>query len=78
MSYNYLKDLWSLNELISHCVQEEERLKQDRTESAHLASTSKDKRKNKKRTANKEAAITAPQKKQQKAQTKDDCFFCGA
>ena len=34
---------WTLNELISYCVQEEKRLKQDRTESAHLASTSKDK-----------------------------------
>ena len=31
VSYNYLKDSWSLNELILHCVQEEERLKQDRT-----------------------------------------------
>ena len=27
-----------------HCVQEEERLKRDKTESAHLAMTSKDKR----------------------------------
>ena len=27
VSYNYQKDTWSLNELISHCVQEEERLK---------------------------------------------------
>ena len=62
MSYNYLKDSWSLNELISHCVQEEERLKQDGTESAHLASTSKDNRKNKKRKADKEAAVIAPQK----------------
>jgi len=26
VSYNTLKDTWSLNELISHCVQEEERL----------------------------------------------------
>ena len=28
VSYNCLKDSWSFNELISHCVQEEERLKQ--------------------------------------------------
>jgi len=27
VSYNTQKDKWSLNELISHCVQEEERLK---------------------------------------------------
>ncbi|XP_042056199.1 uncharacterized protein LOC121800760 [Salvia splendens] len=28
VSYNTVKDKWSLNELISHCVQEEERMKQ--------------------------------------------------
>ena len=60
VSYNCLKDSWSLNELISHCVQEEEKLKQDKTKSAHLVSTSKDKRKNKKRKADKEAAATTP------------------
>ncbi|RVW56172.1 Retrovirus-related Pol polyprotein from transposon TNT 1-94 [Vitis vinifera] len=43
VSYNCQKDKWTLNELISFCVQEEERLKQDKTESAHLASTSKNK-----------------------------------
>ncbi|RVW31572.1 Retrovirus-related Pol polyprotein from transposon TNT 1-94 [Vitis vinifera] len=47
VSYNCQKDKWTLNELISFCVQEEERLKQDKTESAHLASTSKDKGKRK-------------------------------
>ena len=47
MSYNTLKDTWSLNELISHCVQEEERLQRDKTESAHLASTSQNKKKKK-------------------------------
>ena len=40
MSYNTQKDKWTLNELISHCGQEEERIKKDKTESAHLASTS--------------------------------------
>ncbi|KAB5519853.1 hypothetical protein DKX38_024172 [Salix brachista] len=43
VSYNCQKETWSLNELSSHCVQEEERLKQDRTESAHLATAFKDK-----------------------------------
>ena len=43
VSYNYQKEKWSLNELISFCVQEEERLKQDKTESTHFASTSKSK-----------------------------------
>ena len=55
VSYNCPKDSWSLNELISHCVQEDKRLKQDKTESAHLATTSKDKKKNKKRKNDKEA-----------------------
>lgn len=32
VSYNYQENQWSLNELISHCVQEEERLKQEKTE----------------------------------------------
>jgi transposase InsO family protein len=77
VSYNCQKDPWSLNELISHCVQEEERLKHDKTESAHLATTSKDKR-NKKRKADKEAAGTASQKKQHKEPTEGGCFFCGA
>ncbi|KAF8399695.1 hypothetical protein HHK36_015565 [Tetracentron sinense] len=40
VSYNSQKDKWSLNELISHCVQEEERQQRDRIENAHLASTS--------------------------------------
>ncbi|XP_075523990.1 uncharacterized protein LOC142556415 [Primulina tabacum] len=63
VSYNCQKETWSLNELISHCVQEEERLKQDKKESAHYASTSKVKGKKRK---DKEAADTQPPKKQQK------------
>lgn len=42
VSYNCQKDKWSLNELILYCVQEEERLKQEITESTHLTSTSKE------------------------------------
>ncbi|XP_073016185.1 uncharacterized protein [Primulina eburnea] len=38
ISYNTQKEKWTLNELIAQCVQEEERLKQDMIESAHLAS----------------------------------------
>ena len=78
VSYKFLKDSWSLNELISHCVQEEERLKKDRTESAHLASISKDKKKNNKRKKGKEVMVMVPYKKQHKEQTQDGCFFCGA
>ena len=52
-------------------MQEEERLKQDMTESAHLASTSKPKGIKRK---NNEAAKGPAQKKQQK--DNEGCFFC--
>lgn len=71
VSYNCQKEKWTLNELISYCVQEEERLKQDRTESAHLASTSKDKGIKRKKN---EAAKGPAAKKQQPAT--EGCFFC--
>ena len=64
VSYNCQKETWSLNELISHCVQEEERLKQEKIENAHLTGTSKDK--GKKRKKDKEAAKVPYQKKQHK------------
>ena len=73
VSYNCQKDKWTLNELISFCVQEEERLKQDKTESAHLASTSKDKGKRKNKD-NKVAASNGPEQKKQKVEV--TCFFC--
>ena len=76
MSFNYQKETWSLNELISHCVQEEERLKQEKIESAFLIGTSKDK--GKKRKKDKEAAEVPYQKKQHKEKRVDGCFFCGA
>ncbi|RDX85138.1 hypothetical protein CR513_33714, partial [Mucuna pruriens] len=47
VSYNTQKDKWSLNELISHCVQEEERLQRDKTESAYFVSTSQNKERKK-------------------------------
>ncbi|XP_038707282.1 uncharacterized protein LOC120002594 [Tripterygium wilfordii] len=37
VSCNTQKDNWTLSELISHCVQEEDRIKRERAESAHLA-----------------------------------------
>ena len=73
MPYGQLK--FNLNELISHCVQEEERLKQEKIESAHLTGTSKDK--GKKRKKDKEVAEVPNQKKQHKEKMVDDCFFCG-
>ncbi|KAH1232659.1 hypothetical protein GmHk_09G025257 [Glycine max] len=36
VSYNTQKDRWSPNELIYHCVQEEERQHKDKYESVHL------------------------------------------
>ena len=65
VSYNYQKEKWTLYELISYCVQEEERLNQEKTENSHLASTSKDK--NKKMNKDKEVASGPAQKKQHKA-----------
>ena len=62
MQYGELK--FNLNELISHCVQEEERLKQEKIKSAHLTGTSKDK--GKKRKKDKEAAEVPYQNKQHK------------
>ena len=76
VSYNYQKETWSLNELISHSVQEKERLKQEKIESAHLTGTSKDK--GKKRKKDKEIAEVPYQKKQHKEKKVDGCFFCGA
>lgn len=57
-----------------HFVCKRKRLKQERTESAHLASTSKHtgKRKHKGKEV---AAPKGPKPKKQKVQ--DDCFFCG-
>ena len=57
-------------------MQEEERLKQEKIESAHLTGTSKDK--GKKRKKDKEAAEVPYQKKQHKEKSVDGCFFCGA
>ncbi|KAL8147436.1 hypothetical protein AgCh_004952 [Apium graveolens] len=44
VSYNTQKEKWTLNELISHCMQGEERVLREKTESAHLASSSHDKK----------------------------------
>jgi len=72
VSYNTQKDKWSLNELISHCVQEEERLQRDRYESAHLSSTSQ----NKKRKKTKGVAEGSSQQKKPKKDEEFTCYFC--
>ena len=64
VSYNCQKESWSLNELIAHCVNEEDRLKKDKAESAHLAFTPKgNKRKN-----DKEAVNTTPKRNNKRNQ----------
>ncbi|RDX67607.1 hypothetical protein CR513_53502, partial [Mucuna pruriens] len=72
VSYNTQKDKWSLNELISHCVQEEERLQRDKIESAHLTSTSQ----NKKRKNIKGIAEGFSQGKKPKKNEAFTYFFC--
>lgn len=62
----------TLNELISHYVQEEERLKRHKSESTHLANAPKDK--GRKTKYQNEAAKGPTQKKQQQAI--ESCFFC--
>jgi hypothetical protein len=87
VSYNCQKESWTVNELISHCVQEEERLKTDKSESANIASTSKGKEKQKCK-INSDAATTYSQKKPTKDKKsvikiepdkeKRGYFFCGS
>nr|KYP72368.1 hypothetical protein KK1_004956 [Cajanus cajan] len=73
VSYNTQKDKWTLNELISHCVQEEERQQREKTESVHLASSSQ----NRKRKNNKDVVErTFQQKKVKKDENTHTCFFC--
>ena len=74
VSYNYQKDKWSLNEFILYCVQEEDKLKQDRTEGVNLATTPKNKDKGIKR-KNMKAVDKGPTQKKQQQENKG-CFFC--
>ena len=73
VSYNCQKDSWSLNELISHCVQEEEGLSQDHCEQAHLTISSTERPKGKRKRKVKQEAGGPPKKKQQ---NETRCFFC--
>ena len=65
VSYNCQEEKWTLNELISYCVQEEKRLKHEKSESTHLVSTAKDKGKKKKK--DEAAKGSGPN---------ENCFFC--
>ena len=57
-----------------HIVQEEERLKQEMTKSAHVVSTFKDKGKRKRTEEPKNEAAKGPT--QTKQNQGDNCFFC--
>ncbi|RDX96076.1 hypothetical protein CR513_21307, partial [Mucuna pruriens] len=72
VSYNTQKEKWSLNELISHCVQEEEKLQRDRTKNARLVLTSQ----NKKRKNIKGVAEGSSQRKKLKKNEEFTCYFC--
>ena len=76
VSYNLVDQNWTMDQLISHLVQEQERLRLHKVNSAHLASASSSSIKKRK---GKETAVAAPEKKQ-KASTNGfkarKCFFC--
>ncbi|RDX85753.1 hypothetical protein CR513_33015, partial [Mucuna pruriens] len=68
----HLKNKWSLNELISHCVQEKERLQRDKIKTAHFASTSH----NKKRKNIKGVVKRSSQQKKPKNNEEFTYYFC--
>lgn len=69
ISYNTHKDKWSINELMTMCVQEEERLVMGLGESAMLATCGKGKSQ-----ANKKGKGKVPPQDDIKKDSK--CFFC--
>jgi len=74
ISYNTYKDKWSVNELLTICVQEEEMLKHEKPQSVHFVATH-DRRKSKR-------GKSVPHLKKDnklsinKNDNKDTCFFC--
>ena len=62
VSYNCQREKQNLNELISFCVQEDERLKQEKTEYSHVVSTYKDTGKRKKKCEATASKGTKPKK----------------
>ena len=81
INYNTQKEKWTLDELIAQCVQDENRLKQEKIESAHLASTSQEHGTNMKRKMDNKGkqtvySGTSEQKVQKKQNKKITCLFC--
>ncbi|XP_052734206.1 uncharacterized protein LOC128196733 [Vigna angularis] len=68
ISYNTHKDKWSINELLTMCVQEEERLLIEEGEKVNLTTSFK----NKKNQVNKKGKIPA----QPVIKKESRCFFC--
>ena len=66
-SYNCQPSKWTLNELITHCVDEEDKMMANRKESAYMAASA-DKGKKRKKTA-----VKGPEQKKPK---EVKCFFC--
>ncbi|KAL0443938.1 UNVERIFIED_CONTAM: hypothetical protein Slati_2116500, partial [Sesamum latifolium] len=69
ISYNTHKDKWSINKLMTMCVQEEERLSMEVGESVHMATQGK----NKGQAKGKEKAKIPPHAEIKK---ESKCFFC--
>lgn len=71
ISYNTHKEKWSINELMTMCVQEEARLLQEQGESAHMATQGKKRKPFNKKKGKKPMAPQADIKKDSIM-----CFFC--
>lgn len=71
ISYNIMEEKWTINELLTHCVQEEERLKNEAPESAYVVSHSKKNGNKGKGVFGKSNAV-----KMNKDDNKVKCFFC--
>jgi hypothetical protein len=73
ISYNTHKDKWSINELLTMCVQEEERLKHEKLECVHMAVHAKERTKKGKYAPNFKRKNKVPIKQNG---NKDTCYFC--
>lgn len=75
MSSNTQKDKCTFNELISHCVQEEERIKKTKIQSVHLVSTSRKKKRKRAKHFNKDTAEGTSKQKKGKKQDKEFTYY---
>jgi hypothetical protein len=73
ISYNTHKDKWLVNELLTMCVQEEERLKHEKPEGVHMAIHAKERTKRGKYAPKFKKKNKVPIKQNG---NKDACYFC--